>query len=394
KDGVVYLITTHHLENRPVKGDPRTFVPSLFRDTEETAMDSRDIIMPENPASTSYIVVTSISTETGEHLDGKTLFGYDSIVYMSLDNLFIAQSNYEEYRIDSHSDSRYDAEYIYEGNTTHLVRFSIDQGALNFRNESVVPGELLNQFSIDQYQDTVRVVTTITGSERTRYYDSSGSPIYDDTLSRAAQTNALFVLDLDGNVIGKITDLAPNETVKSVRFAGDIGYFVTFRQTDPLFAVDLSNPKAPRVLSALKIPGFSRYLHVYGPGLLFGLGLDVDEYTDRTETIKLSMFDTSDPRDVRELDTFITDIYYSEALFDHKAILVLPSLDLIGFPADNGYMLFGYDEYGFYQRPTARIDEAFNARGVLIDDHLYVCSPSGITVLNLESLRPIATLEF
>jgi uncharacterized secreted protein with C-terminal beta-propeller domain len=141
--------------------------------------------------------------------------------------------------------------------------------------------------------------------------------------------NALYVLDADLQVAGSITDLAQDEVIYSARFDGDIGYFVTFRQVDPLFAVDLSNPKAPVVLSALKIPGFSEYLHLWSDGRLFGLGRDADVETGRAGRMKLSMFDTSDPADVTERKTLLLDSDYSAALYNHKAILISRDKNLI-----------------------------------------------------------------
>ena len=94
---------------------------------------------------------------------------------------------------------------------------------------------------------------------------------------------------------GTIENLAKNERIYSARFMGDTGYFVTFRETDPLFSVDLSDPDNPKIIGTLKIPGFSEYLHPYGDGLLLGIGEEVDEKGVESNQVKLSMFDISDP---------------------------------------------------------------------------------------------------
>ncbi|MCL2491967.1 MAG: beta-propeller domain-containing protein, partial [Coriobacteriia bacterium] len=394
QDGVIYLVTSYYIYQRPEFDDVRTFVPCLFAGDVRETMAPRDIIVPQSPSETGYTVITSISTKTGEHLDGQSLFGYISTVYMSHDSLVIAASVYEEKIIDRWIEDQYRVEHRRDGYHTHLAFFDIDRGDLTFVTESVVPGELLNQFSIDQYQDTTRVVTTVSTQEMKLYTDRKRGFMNYERIEDSPQTNALFVLDRKGEMIGKLTDLAPGEQVYSVRFAGEVGYFVTFRQVDPLFAIDLSDPRDPRVLSALKIPGFSQYLHVYGKGLLFGLGRDADEETGITGPIKLSMFDVSDPRDVRELDKLVTDIDHSEALYNHKAILVLPQIDLIAFPTFEGYALFGYQDGGFVSRGTIEFPNSYSARGVVIDDLLYVCTASSIGVFELNTFTPLITIWF
>ncbi len=177
---------------------------------------------------------------------------------------------------------------------------------------------------------------------------------YPETVS---QSNSLYILDSSLQLVGAIEKLAENEQIYSARFMGDTGYFVTFRQTDPLFSVDLSDPTNPKVLGELKIPGFSEYLHPYNDHLLLGIGMNADEGTGFTDYIKLSMFDISDPTNVIEKDTLILDDYaHSDALYNHKSVLIDASKDIIGFPAggwdESGnsnteygdYLVYGYDE--------------------------------------------------
>ena len=195
------------------------------------------------------------------------------------------------------------------------------------------------------------------------------------------------MLDDDLKIIGIISDLAPDEQIYSVRFDGEVGYFVTFRQVDPLFSVDLSNPAAPKIMGELKIPGFSQYLHVYGEDLLFGLGMTADEKTGRTGSLKLSMFDVSNPYDVTEKHQLVLEENYSTALYNHKAILVAKEKDLIAFPVDKGYKVFGYDEMtGFINVGEIETDNwCGDSRGVYIDDYFYVCSDKQIYILDMNN---------
>ena len=146
-----------------------------------------------------------------------------------------------------------------------------------------------------------------------------------------------------------IRPLASGETIRSARFLGDTGYFVTFRQTDPLFRVDLSDPASPKITGELKISGFSSYLHFYGENLLLGIGYEANETTGETTGIKLSMFDLSDPDEIREVNRIvIPGITWAPAIDDYKSILVDAEKNLIGFYCDGRYLVYSYDsENGF-----------------------------------------------
>ena len=190
-------------------------------------------------------------------------------------------------------------------------------------------GYLNDSFSIDEYDGYLRMVVT------------------------RGKTNAVYVLDQKLKLTGKITNLAKDERVYSARFLGDTGYFVTYKETDPLFSVDLSNPKNPKILGRLKIPGFSNYLHFYGEDKLLGIGMDVDKKGDVTDGVKLSMFDISDKKNVKEEHKYtLKDVYSTDVEWDYKAALIDVEKNIIGFPAGGEnrqmYYLFSYtEEKGF-----------------------------------------------
>jgi uncharacterized secreted protein with C-terminal beta-propeller domain len=222
-------------------------------------------------------------------------------------------------------------------------------------------------------------------------------------------TNALYILDPSMKLIGSIEGLAKGERIYSARFTGPVGYMVTYREMDPLFALDLSNPTSPRVTSALKIPGFSTYLHPFGEDRLLGLGYNATG--DVRNGMKISMFDTSDSFDVTELLSMKIGSFDSEALSEHKAVLVDLERGLFGFPAydeANGmlyYYVFHYDdENGFTLQGYLRLGGSSNryygmsVRGLIIDEHLYVFSAgygasSYLDVFDLEALENVAALE-
>ncbi len=129
------------------------------------------------------------------------------------------------------------------------------------------------------------------------------------------------MLDTDGSLdeIGHVGDMGVGEQVHSVRFLDDLAYVVTFRQIDPLYAIDLSDARAPRVLGELKIPGFSEYLHPLGDGLLLGVGREVDPTTGVDEGLKISLFDVADPLQMNERDQIVVADGWSAVSNDHQA---------------------------------------------------------------------------
>ena len=202
--------------------------------------------------------------------------------------------------------------------TTVVHKFSVStDGPARYEATGTVEGHLLNQFSMDEHNGYLRVATTI------------GEPW--DTETSESQ---VVVLEQQGRrltEVGKVGNLGLGERIFSVRFAGDTGYVVTFRQVDPLYVLDLSNPVAPSVAGELKIPGFSTYLHPIADGLLIGVGQDADD-TGRTRGAKVSLFDVSNPANPTELDVIVFPDTHSEAEWDHRAFLYWAPEEMVAIP--------------------------------------------------------------
>ncbi|MDE0579575.1 MAG: beta-propeller domain-containing protein [bacterium] len=202
--------------------------------------------------------------------------------------------------------------------TTAVHKFSVSpDGPARYEATGEVEGHLLNQFSMDEHNGYFRVATTI------------GEPW--DTETSESQ---VVVLEQQGRrltEVGKVDNLGRGERIFSVRFAGDIGYVVTFRQVDPLYVIDLAEPTAPSVAGELKIPGFSTYLHPIGDGLLIGVGQDADD-TGRTRGTKVSLFDVSNPANPTELDVIVFPDAHSEAEWDHRAFLYWAPEEMVAIP--------------------------------------------------------------
>lgn len=282
-------------------------------------------------------------------------------------------------------------------NRTEIVRIGYDSGEFTDGAAGSVKGELNNNFSMDEYDGNLRIVTTVEN------WDS------DYNLTR---DNSLYVLDSTLKTIGKIENLAENEEIKSARFMGKTGYFVTYRNTDPLFAVDLSDPEKPKVTGELKITGFSEYLHFYGENQLLGIGWETDPDTGNVSGMKCSMFDLSDPADMKETDRFILkDVSFCDALSNYRAILAAPKKNLFGFAygiygntddvydsSENFYYgLFSYsEEDGFSPKVYLKLNnnELFDGdmsyqdyrrvRGAYIGDVFYLVTEKGIASYNMQ----------
>jgi uncharacterized secreted protein with C-terminal beta-propeller domain len=198
-----------------------------------------------------------------------------------------------------------------EEEKTVIYKININKDEISYQGIGEVPGRILNQFSMDEHQGHLRIATT-TGNTW-----------------RETSLNHLYVLDEDLEITGSVEDLAKGERVYSARFMGEKAYLVTFRQVDPFYVIDLSDPGAPEVLGYLKIPGYSSYLHPYDENHIIGLGME-----DRS--LKLSLFDVTDVENPVEIGKYKVGGYYSgsNALYDHKAFLFSKEKELLVIPVN------------------------------------------------------------
>lgn len=406
--GVFYVVTSYSVYNDVKEASPETYIPGYCDENGEALVSASDICIPENIESASYTTVSAVDMEnTGKLKSSASILGGSTDIYASGDSIVIYRnySDYKETKIDV-SDGSYtvlpdnadsDA-YLYEHSSkAYLYLVSMNGGDVEFTAHTTIDGYIDSQFCIDEYDGYFRIVAT---GETYRYAMrevDDGEMSYSQSLdieglnegSKASTT--LYVLDKKLDVTGKIEDIASGEYVKSARFMGDIGYFVTFRQTDPLFSVDLSNPKKPKVLGELKIPGFSEYLQSYGEDLLLGFGMAADMYTGGTYGLKLSMFNIKDPTNVKEVACREIRDAYSAALYNHKAILADAKKNIIGFPVNDGYMIFSYEKGEFKLKGTIKGEYNWNdnMRGLYIGEYYYVVDAENlsVTVFDLENFK-------
>lgn len=368
KDGYLYVFSDYYIYDTITKKDYPSYVPLVG----DNLLKQSDIYLPTNHAADQYLVVSSVSASSPDKAaDQKAVMSENGEVYVSENNIYI----YE------YTNSSILADNLAAKNQTILRKLSYNKGKLSGSAQGKVKGYLNDSFSIDEYDNTLRLVTTVTHN-----------------VGSSSQSNSVYVLDADLKTIGKIEDLAKNEQVYSARFLGDTGYFVTYEQTDPLFSVDFSDPENPKILGKLKIPGFSEYLHFYSDNLLLGIGMDTDE-NGITNGVKISMFDISDPSDVKEVSKYTLDqYYYSDVFSDYRAALVDPEKNLIGFPLSgsaNQYVILSYDkDQGFQVQMQEEVNgnSYLGTRGVYANEKFYVINGNAIEAYRMRDYVKIDDL--
>lgn len=354
-DGYLYLFSNYWVPENWKKKYPSTYIPYVDGDL----MKAKDIYLPEGTKGCMYEIVSSINLKQPDKIaDSKAIFSEGGDAYVSNKNIYY-----------------YEEEWTGNGKQekTLLRKLSYKKGKLAVVAQKTFKGYLNDSFSIDEYDGYLRMVVT------------------------RGKTNAVYVLDQKLKLTGKITNLAKDERVYSARFLGDTGYFVTYKEMDPLFSVDLSNPKNPKILGRLKIPGFSNYLHFYGEDKLLGIGMDVDKKGDVTDGVKLSMFDISDKKNVKEEHKYtLKDVYSTDVEWDYKAALIDAEKNIIGFPAGGEnrqmYYLFSYtEEKGFQCNMKEKIygSDALSTRGIYIKDRLYVIHGNVLKAYSLKTYKKV-----
>jgi len=297
---------TYLVVNEPVyQEDDEVNLPKVSVGNEEKEIPAEDIWYSD-VVDYYYMYTTIIGVNTQNDSQEPTyetiLLGASSNLYVSLNNIYLTFPVWGTGMGD------------FDKTSIHRIHIAGDEITPVASGE--VPGTLLNQFSMDEYGDYFRVATTVHGEK----------PL-----------NNVYVLDMALNITGSVTGLAPGETIYSARFMGGRCYLVTFRNIDPLFVIDLSDPTNPRALGELKVTGYSSYLHPYDENHVIGIGKEtVAEREDFAwyQGVKISLFDVSDVNNPVEIGKYVigergTD---SPVLWDHKAFLFDKARNLLVIP--------------------------------------------------------------
>lgn len=229
-------------------------------------------IIEESP-STTYAVITTLDLSKDTEPESEAILGECNHLYASSKGLFLCETTGNATQ-----------------DTTKIYRFDYTDTGVDYKCTGKVNGYINNQFSMSYDGEYFRIATT-----------ANNAKVDGDVVSFSIEdrTNNLYILNNKMEIVGMVEDLAEGEQIESVRFVGNMAYVVTFRQTDPLFVIDLSNPEKPTVKGELKIPGFSEYLHPITQNLLVGVGQDGTE-TGTNGDCKVSLFDVTDPYTPKE----------------------------------------------------------------------------------------------
>ena len=264
----------------------------------DKAVDAEDIYVDNGVGGSNSLLISSVNVKNPDQVVDNTM------ILSQYVDIYVSESAFYVYQIKG---SWNDA-------VTQIAKFGLADGKMDADGAVSVNGRITDTFAINEQSGKLRVLTTSQDSVN------------------GEETNNLYLFEKNLSLTGKIEGIAQGEEIYAARYLGNMAYFVTYRNTDPLFAVDLSDDKNPKVLGELKISGFSEYLHFWGEDKLVGIGYETDEKTGEHTGIKITMFDISDPSSLKETNSLVLKDYnYSEALYNYKCVLADADENLLGF---------------------------------------------------------------
>ena len=369
---------------------------------EGTLFDCERATHPKEFSGLNMLSVVTVDLSEGlQVVDATGVLATGDTIYASVESLYVATQNWQtwQWAREGVNDSRP------EGVVTEIHKFDISsEETTTYTASGVVTGYLLNQFSMDEHDGFLRVASTTSPNWWGSGFES--------------ESQVSVFRDINGELveIGMVDGLGKTEQIYSVRFMGDVAYVVTFRQTDPLYTVDLSDPRRPEVVGELKILGYSAYLHPLGEGLLMGVGQDATDI-GRVQGSQVSVFDVRDPADPVRIDQFtLSKGSSSQVEYDHHAFLYWEPTGLAMIPIQQWWWdeksessFFGavgltVDDDGDL-REIRRVvhpggdDDSWDwraqiMRSIVIGDSVYTVSAKGIMRSDIDSLAEEAWLDF
>lgn len=334
---------------------------------------STDIAYFPDSYSNSFMMISGINIKTGETSDIETIFGTSSTVYCSEKYMYLVRRDYN-----------------YDKDRSYIYKIKLDEGKTEIVAKNKVRGYIINQFALDEYDGYLRIAT----SEEN----------YNMFAQRYIQKNHMYVLDEDLIVIGKTDDYGRGERIYSVRFVNELAYVVTFKQIDPLFIMDLSNPSEPRITGELKIPGYSSYIHPYDEDHIIGIGYETEENRwggVQNSALKMTMFDVSDIENPKEDFTITIGDYYSSSpvTTNHKALFFNKDKNLIGFPVSGdskGFKVYKIEKDKF--KEYADLDDNswysyYDGRIIYIADKFYTLNSNEIVCYSMDDLTKLDVIQ-
>ncbi len=358
----------------------------LGKQKAHAIVQCRDVRRPVAFSGLGLLTVLTVDLAKGlTPVDSTAVMTDGRIVYASQQNLFVTTESWAS-RPDPSSPLEAPSTV-----TTTIHKFDISDPAKTvYLGSGSVQGYLLNQWSLSEFQGVLRVVST----DQPAWWGSSGGE---------AESSLTTLRQGDGGLVqvGRVGGLGKGERVYAVRFVGNAGYVVTFKQVDPLYTLDLSDPAHPAVLGELTIPGYSAYLHPIGEDLLLGIGQDIDPLTNVRSGTQVSLFDVSDLKHPTRLYQASLGQGWSVAESDHHAFLYWPPTGLVVVP-------FGQQAVGMRVSRASGITELgrivqteANAaslpqiqRSLVVGSSLLTVSDAGVEASGLSSFASLGWAAF
>ncbi len=342
--GYIYAVIQQWAVQYDGSGNLKVIPPTVQKDKVKEFLSPSKIYY--NPSSkglvNTYTIVIAVRVTDGASSETSVLTGLGSTIYASVSNIYLTfPDNPVIYLrqgimgIPSGSAASIWGGY---GADTTIFRIAVSGGAVTVASSGSVPGTILNQFSMDEYNGYFRIATT---SFRPEYGGGS------------VQVNNVYVLDEALKIVGSLEGLASKESIYAVRFLANRGYVVTFEKVDPLFAISLDNPEQPKLLDELTMPGFSQYLHPIGNGYLIGVGKEAVQAEEGDfawyQGLKLSLFHADDNGNLTEAAKFLIGDRGSDSpvLNDHRAFMYDPERSMMSLPL----LVAKINRNGFSGRP-------------------------------------------
>ncbi|MEC9485761.1 MAG: beta-propeller domain-containing protein [Candidatus Izemoplasma sp.] len=362
----LYVVTSTYLPLYQEDVDVDKYLPYYKVNNMSVQAKYQNIVYVDGVAPNSFTTFYGLDLG-GKQVDMEVILGDSAYnLYVSQNNMYLAGTlwPYRTFTDDLLSNDNNDVQ-------TAIFKIKIDGPNVAFDKYGKVPGNTLNQFSMDEYEGVLRIATT--------------SGRWTENIN-----NQIFLLDSELKIINKIGGLGkPGEVIRSVRFTKDYAYVVTFEQTDPFYVLNLSDPSNPTVLGELEITGFSSYLQPLGNDYMLGIGFGDSE--GGTEGIKISVYDIKDKTNPVVFDEIIYDYAdfgwsYTTATYNHKDLLVSLSKGLIALPFttydylddryqyNSGILTFGFDEIeglsvkGYVQHASNTEEEVYVYKAKFIHD--------------------------
>lgn len=359
------LVTLDYISHED-DGDPIFKAPYIMENGAKSEKNLKDIKYCPGFKANSFMNVMNLNLKNFSVSKSEAMLVNSGDIYVSKDNMYLTNYDYEE-------------------DISKIYKLSI-RGEVKFLSEGNVKGKTLNQFSMDEYDGNLRIALT-------EQVKSKEGATTEDTNT----INSVVVLDKNMKEIGRLGGLGKGEVIHSARFIEDRAYVVTFKQTDPLYVVDMSNPKNLTLLGQLKVPGVSKYLHPIDDKTLIGFGEDRGEKI--YEGLKVSMFSVEG--EPKELQNLLVKKKRSPVIYDHKGFFYSKKHKLMAFEMYNDYKdrseekrsveVYKVDkEKGFSQMLSIPLElRGEDARTLYIKDGLYIVTNSDIKVFNINTFEKI-----